>query len=91
MRAMRVRLRIVGAVCFAGGIVARIAFAVWTQPSSRAEMSWQAYFLIPWFGIGLVLLAVPLFRRGYTSDDSSDKALRRDLVECLRRSALFSA
>ena len=60
---LRVRPRVVGAVCFACGVAAWVAFEVWTRPNDRVQMAFQAFFLICWFGVGLTLLAVPVIWR----------------------------
>jgi hypothetical protein len=75
----RVRLRLIGAVCIAGGVAGRVALSVWARPNDRVQGVELACFLAVFFGVGLALLAVPVVRRAYTPGDPS----RVELAGCL--------
>jgi hypothetical protein len=54
---------IVGCIFIAGGVMSRIVFSIYAHPESGyPELT---LCLVGWFGVGLVLLAVPLVRESY--------------------------
>ncbi len=63
---MKVRLWVVGAACFACGVVSRVVFAVYARPGEGALTEEHALFLAGWFGVALLLLAVRPIRLAYT-------------------------
>ena len=73
---MRIRLWMAGAVCMACGLVVLVAF---DPPDYQGQVPGQTYFLAACFGLGLLLLAVPIVKQLYTPGEPT----RGELVSCV--------